>query len=118
MKESEIAQSCLTLFPTPWTVACQAPPSMGFSRQKYWSELPFLSPNEEPFQGLGPPEEIRMALRKMLLLVDGSFIPQDVAYDHHGSPSDFVLTLLPFKATFILICETLATSFFSLSFLS
>ena len=28
---------------TPWTVACQAPPSMGFSRQKYWSGLPFPS---------------------------------------------------------------------------
>ena len=28
---------------TPWTVACQAPLSMGFSRQEYWSELPFPS---------------------------------------------------------------------------
>ena len=34
--ESEVAQSCLTLV-TPWTAAHQAPPSMGFSRQKYWS---------------------------------------------------------------------------------
>ena len=34
--ESEVAQSCLTLA-TPWTAAHQAPPSMGFSRQKYWS---------------------------------------------------------------------------------
>ena len=32
------------LFATPWTVAHQAPPSMEFSRQEYWSELPFLSP--------------------------------------------------------------------------
>ena len=32
--ESEVAQSCLTLV-TPWTAAYQAPPSMGFSRQKY-----------------------------------------------------------------------------------
>ena len=30
---------------TPWTVACQAPLSMGFSRQEYWSRLPFPSPN-------------------------------------------------------------------------
>ena len=29
---------------TPWTVACQAPLSMGFPRQEYWSELPFPSP--------------------------------------------------------------------------
>ena len=33
--------SCAQLFATPWTVACQAPPSMGFSRQEYWSGLPF-----------------------------------------------------------------------------
>ena len=36
--ESELAQSCPTLA-TPWTAAYQAPPSMGFSRQKYWREI-------------------------------------------------------------------------------
>ena len=41
--ESEVAQSCPTLV-TPWTVAYQAPPSMGFSRQKYWSGVPLPSP--------------------------------------------------------------------------
>ena len=41
--ENEVAQSCLTLC-DPWTVAHQAPPSMGFSRQEYWSGLPFPSP--------------------------------------------------------------------------
>ena len=38
-----VAKSCLTLA-TPWTVACQAPLYMGFSRQEYWSGLPFTSP--------------------------------------------------------------------------
>ena len=38
--------SRLRLFATPWTVAHQAPPSMGFSRQEYWSGLPFPSPGE------------------------------------------------------------------------
>ena len=42
--ESEVAQSCPTLFATPRTVAHQAPPSVGFSRQEYWSGLPFPSP--------------------------------------------------------------------------
>ena len=42
--ESEVAQSCPTLV-TPWTAAYQAPPSMGFSRQKYWSGVPLPSPN-------------------------------------------------------------------------
>ena len=37
-----IAKSCPTL-ETPWTIACQAPLSMGFSRQEYWSGLPFSS---------------------------------------------------------------------------
>ena len=38
-----VAKLCLTLA-TPWTVVCQAPLSMGFFRQEYWSGLPFLSP--------------------------------------------------------------------------
>ena len=41
--ESEVAQSCPTLS-TPWTAAYQAPPSMGFSRQKYWSGVPLPPP--------------------------------------------------------------------------
>ena len=38
--------SRVQLFATPWTVAHQAPPSMGFSRQEYWSGLPFPSPGD------------------------------------------------------------------------
>ena len=41
-----VAKLCLTLA-TPWTAACQAPLSMGFSRQEYWSGLPFPSPNKD-----------------------------------------------------------------------
>ena len=37
--------SCVRLFATPWTAAYQAPLSMGFSRQEYWSGLPLPSPN-------------------------------------------------------------------------
>ena len=44
--ESEVAQSCPTLA-TPWTAAYQAPPSMEFSRQKYWSGVPLPSPTSE-----------------------------------------------------------------------
>ena len=36
--------SCVRLFATPWTVAYQASPSMGFSRQEYWSGVPLPSP--------------------------------------------------------------------------
>ena len=47
---SEVAQS-VRLFATPWTVAHQAPPSMEFSRQEYWSGLPFPSPGALPDPG-------------------------------------------------------------------
>ena len=39
---------------TPWTVAHQAPLSMGFSRQEYWSGLPFPSPGDLPDPGIEP----------------------------------------------------------------
>ena len=42
------------LFVTPWTVAYQAPPSMGFSRQEYWSGLSFPSPGDLPNSGIEP----------------------------------------------------------------
>ena len=42
------------LFATPWTVAYQAPPSMGFSRQEYWSGLPLPSPADLPDLGIKP----------------------------------------------------------------
>ena len=46
--------SRVRLFATPWTVACQAPLSMGFSRQEYWSGLPFPSPGDLPNPGIEP----------------------------------------------------------------
>ena len=44
--------SRVQLFVTPWTVDYQAPPSMGFSRQEYWSGLPFPSPGDLPDPGI------------------------------------------------------------------
>ena len=50
-----VTQSCPTLCVTPWTVAYEAPPSMGFSRQEYWSGLPLPSPGEtRQYIGLNP----------------------------------------------------------------
>ena len=46
--------SCVRLFATPWTVAYQAPQSMEFSRQEYWSGLPFPSPGDLPNPGNNP----------------------------------------------------------------
>ena len=46
--------SRVRLFATPWTVAYQASLSMGFSRQEYWSGLPFPSPGDLPDPGIKP----------------------------------------------------------------
>ena len=61
-----ISQLCLT-FATQWTVACHAPLSMGFSRQEYWSGLPFPSPSlslNVSFDGF---DNIRVFLGDLLL---------------------------------------------------
>ena len=53
MIEKMVAKSCLNL--ATWlTVACQIPLSMGFSRQEYWSGLPFPSPGDLPDPGIEP----------------------------------------------------------------
>ena len=52
--ECEVAQSCPTLCDPVDCIAHEAPPSMGFSRQEYWSGLPFLSPGDFPDPGIEP----------------------------------------------------------------
>ena len=64
--ESEVTQSCPTLW-DPWTIARQAPPSMGFSRQEYWSGSPCPSP------GNLPDPEIEPASLTSPVLVGSSF---------------------------------------------
>ena len=46
--------SRVQIFVTPWTLACQAPLYLEFSRQEYWSGLPFPSPGEFPNPGIKP----------------------------------------------------------------
>ena len=53
--------SCVWLFVTPWTVAYQAPPSLGFSRQEYRSGLPFPSPGDLPNPGFEPRSPVLQA---------------------------------------------------------
>ena len=56
-----VAHSCLYLA-TPWTVARQAPLSVGFSRQEYWSGLPFPPPGDLPDPGIKPASLVSPAL--------------------------------------------------------
>ena len=46
--------SRVQFFVAPWTVACQTPLSIGFSRQEYWSRYPFPSPGHLPYPGIKP----------------------------------------------------------------
>ena len=54
MKKVSKSLSRVGLFVTPWTVAHKVPLSMGFSRQDYWSGLPFPSPGDLPDPGIEP----------------------------------------------------------------
>jgi len=54
---------------TPWTVAHQAPLSMGFSRQEYWSGLPFPSPENLPHPGIKPTSRVSPALAGSFLII-------------------------------------------------
>ena len=79
MKVKVKSFSHVQLFATPWTTAYQSPLSMAFSRQKYWSGLPFLSPGDLPDPGIEP-----------------------------GSPTlqaDALLSEPPQLATYCLVCE-------------
>ena len=53
-ESASVSHSVMSDCATPWTVARQAPPSMGFSRQEYWSGLPFPSPGDLPNPGIKP----------------------------------------------------------------
>ena len=54
MRSEVTTLSRARLFATPWTVAHQASPSVGLSRQEYWSGLPFPSPEDLPDPGIEP----------------------------------------------------------------
>ena len=55
--------SPVQLFVTPWTVARQRSLSMGFSRQEYWSGLPFPPPGDLPDPGIEPTSPVSPALQ-------------------------------------------------------
>ena len=66
------AQSC-PFFVTPWTIACQIPLSMGFSKQEYWSRVPFPSPGNLPYPGIKPKSPASPALASGLFTSSAKF---------------------------------------------
>ena len=71
--------SRVQLFATPWTVTHQAPPSMGFSRQEYWSGLPFPTPGDLPDPGIEPESP---ALASKFFTTEPPGKPPDPTYRH------------------------------------
>ena len=70
---------------TPWTVACQAPLSMGFIKQEYWSGLPFPSPGHLPDPGMEPGSPTLQADSFYHLSRQGS--PAAVQYSASSGPT-------------------------------
>ena len=71
-----VAKSYWTFFVIPWTITHQAPPSMGFPRQEYWSGVPFLPPGDLSTQGLKLHLPCLLHCRRILYPLS-----------HQGSPS-------------------------------
>ena len=67
--------SCVQLFTTPWTVSCQAPLSLGFSRQEYWSGLPFPFPGSLPDPGIKPTSPGSPALAGVFITTEPPWKP-------------------------------------------
>ena len=61
---------------TPWTVACQAPLSMGFSKQEYWDGFPFPSPGDLPNPGIEP-----VSLTSPALALAGRFFTTSTTWE-------------------------------------
>ena len=78
--------SYLQLFVTPWTIACQTLLSMEFSKQEYWSGLPFLTPEDLPnpeikptFFTTAPNNVIKHAFKNTSTWRDRNLIPEENA---------------------------------------
>ena len=80
--------SCVQLFVIPWTVAHQAPPSMGSPRQEYWSGLLFPSPGDLPDPGIEP--RLSPALQGDSLLTWGKPHKTDLSRNKSATITDLV----------------------------
>ena len=75
------------LFAIPWTVDFQVPPSMGFSRQEYWSGLPYSSPGDLPNPRMESESHTLQVLYAYILILASSFI--------HNVPWKYLSPYLP-----------------------
>ena len=72
--------SHVQLFVTPWTVAYQVPPSVGFSREKYWSGLPFPSPGDKKMWSTGERPLVGASYKSRFLSFPGGASGKEPVY--------------------------------------
>ena len=77
-------------FVTPRTIACQAPLSMEFSRQEYWSGLPFLSPGDLPNPGIEPGSPALLNIQKTKIMASGPITSRQTDGETMETVSDFI----------------------------
>ena len=85
-KVKEKSLSHVRLLATPWTAVHQAPPSMGFSRQEYWSGLPFPSPGNLPDPGIEPKSSalaVRFFTSEPPRELSSVVLSMFILYNHH-----------------------------------
>ena len=81
---------------TPWTVACQAPLSVGFSQQEYWSGLPFPPPRDLSNPGMEPMSLKSPALAGRFFTAVKNGKPEEIcSFYFFGFPSGSVVKNLP-----------------------
>ena len=98
-----VAQLCPTLCDPmiPWTIVHQVPPSMGFSRQEYWSGLPFPSPGDLPDPGIEPisptlqVDSLPTELWKLSYSSPNLFLPVPTAWRRYSKSVSGVRTKRP-----------------------
>ena len=113
---SVLSRSVMSDSATPWTVAYQALPSMGFSRQEYWSGLPFPSPGDLPNPGIEPrspalqtdalpSEPPGKPCRGCDCVIDGLIVPASSINAINQSPDFYIVTLFSWFPSF---CQDLS----------
>ena len=86
--------SCVQLFATPWTVACQALLSMEFFRQKYWCGLPVPPPGDLPNTGIKPTSPVSPALAGRFFTTEPPGNPPSLKHMISNSQSNYSVTLI------------------------
>ena len=89
--------SHVRLFVIPWTVAYQAPPSMEFSKQDYWSGLPFPSPRDASYPEIKPRSP---ALQADALLSEPPGKPIEIKCKFYSTMPEFLINKI-YKITYI-----------------